>query len=107
MKREETAMLKPTRRSVIRGSLGVIAAGAVARPYLANAETTTAAVWWVQSFAEEEDLSFKKLVTDYETNHIWRQLVEKAGYSMEDIPKSWDAFRRAKKVARAGSEERL
>src|SRR5262249_10928167 len=26
------------------------------------------------------------------TNHIWRSLVEKAGYKMEDIPKNWDAF---------------
>ena len=25
-------------------------------------------------------------------NHIWRPLVEKAGYSMEDIPKTWDAY---------------
>ena len=26
------------------------------------------------------------------TNHIWRSLVEKAGYKMADIPKTWDAF---------------
>jgi multiple sugar transport system substrate-binding protein len=26
------------------------------------------------------------------TNHIWRSLVEKAGYKMTDIPKNWDAF---------------
>src|SRR5262249_7279524 len=26
------------------------------------------------------------------TNHIWRQLIEKAGFSMEDMPKTWDAF---------------
>jgi multiple sugar transport system substrate-binding protein len=25
-------------------------------------------------------------------NHIWRPLVEKAGYKMEDIPKTWDAY---------------
>ena len=25
-------------------------------------------------------------------NHIWRPLVEKAGYQMEDIPKTWDVF---------------
>jgi len=25
-------------------------------------------------------------------NHIWRPLVEKAGYQMSDIPKTWDAF---------------
>src|SRR6266853_2079508 len=26
------------------------------------------------------------------TNHIWRPLVEKAGYTLEDMPKTWDAF---------------
>ena len=25
-------------------------------------------------------------------NHIWQSLVEKAGYKIEDIPKTWDAF---------------
>src|ERR1700751_1394486 len=25
-------------------------------------------------------------------NHVWRPLVEKAGYKMEDIPKNWDVF---------------
>jgi multiple sugar transport system substrate-binding protein len=25
-------------------------------------------------------------------NHVWRPLVEKAGYTMEDLPKTWDAF---------------
>jgi multiple sugar transport system substrate-binding protein len=30
--------------------------------------------------------------TDVLPNHIWRPLVEKAGYKMEDIPKTWDAF---------------
>jgi multiple sugar transport system substrate-binding protein len=25
-------------------------------------------------------------------NHIWRPLVEKAGYQMSDMPKTWDAF---------------
>src|SRR4030081_2185866 len=25
-------------------------------------------------------------------NHVWRPLVEKAGYNMEDLPKTWDAF---------------
>src|ERR1700726_307405 len=25
-------------------------------------------------------------------NHVWRPLVEKAGYKMEDIPKTWDAY---------------
>ena len=25
-------------------------------------------------------------------NHIWRPLVEKAGYKIEDIPKTWNAY---------------
>jgi len=176
-----------TRRSVLRGSLGLAAAGSLARPYIANAAATTATVWWAQGFAEEEDISFKKIVADYQkasgntidysiipfaperqkiisavtsgevpdlfqnnpaeiialfawddklvdvsdivdaqreeytetallsaycynsvekkrsyygvpynqnvfTNHIWRPLVEKAGYKIQDIPKTWDAY---------------
>jgi multiple sugar transport system substrate-binding protein len=167
--------------------LGLVAAGTLARPFLANAAATTATVWWTQGFAQEEDISFKKIVADYEkasgntidysitpyaplrqkivsavtsdvvpdvfqntpgevialyawadklvdvtdvietqksqytetalltvncynsvkkrrsvygvpytvgalTNHIWRPLVEKAGYTLEDLPKTWDAF---------------
>src|SRR5438132_12342455 len=33
---------------------------------MASAPATTAAVWWVQGFAQEEDISFKKIVADYE-----------------------------------------
>ncbi len=25
-------------------------------------------------------------------NHVWRPLIEKAGYTVEDIPKTWDAY---------------
>src|SRR6516165_1694553 len=176
-----------SRRSLLRSSLALTAAGAMARPYVANAAATTAEVWWAQGFVPEEDVGFKKVVADYgkasgntielsivpfaplrqkivasaqsgivpdmlyatpaeitalyawedklvdvsdviesqkeeftETallsaycynsvdkkrsyygvpfttdvlpNHIWRPLVEKAGYKMEDIPKTWDAF---------------
>ena len=55
-----------TRRSVLRGSLGLAAAGALARPHVANAAATTAELWWVQGFAQEEDVAFKKLLADYE-----------------------------------------
>jgi len=181
-------MINPTRRSVLRGSLGLAAAaGAFSAPYVANAQAKTATVWWVQGFAHEEDIAFQKLVSDYQktsgnkieatvtpyaplrqkivagittgevpdlfqntppeitalyawddklvdvsdvvetqrqhyadtalalvncynsvakkrslygvpytidvfTNHIWQSLVEKAGYKIEDIPKTWDAF---------------
>jgi len=176
-----------TRRSVLHGSLGLASATAIYRPNIGNAAATAATVWWVQGFAEEEDISFKKIVADYQkasgntidysitpyapmrqkivaavqsgvvpdlyqntpaelialqawadqlvdvsdvvetqksqftqtalltvncynnvqkrraiygvpytvgalTNHIWRPLIEKAGYSLEDIPKTWDAF---------------
>src|SRR5712671_4350261 len=176
-----------TRRSVLRASAASAAAGILGRPYLANAAAATATVWWTQGFAEEEDISFKKIISDYQKasgntidysitpyapqrqkivaaiqtgvvpdmftnnpgeiialyawddklldvtdvvetqksqysetalhtaycynrvtkkrsfygapytlaarpNHIWRPLVEKAGYNMEDLPKTWDAF---------------
>src|SRR5215469_4716482 len=55
-----------TRRSVIRGSLGLVAASSLARPHVANAASTTAEVWWTQGFAQEEDVAFKKLIADYE-----------------------------------------
>jgi len=55
-----------TRRSVLRGSLGLAAAGALARPHIANAAATTAEVWWTQGVAQEEDVAFKKLVADYQ-----------------------------------------
>ena len=55
-----------TRRSVLRGSAGLAAARALGRPYLANAAASTATVWWIQGFAEEEDISFKKIAADYE-----------------------------------------
>ena len=38
----------------------------LARPYIANAAAKTATVWWVQGFAQEEDVAFKKIVADYE-----------------------------------------
>jgi multiple sugar transport system substrate-binding protein len=176
-----------TRRSVLRSSLALGAAGTLAGPYVANAAAKTGTVWWVQGFAEEEDVAIKKIFADYEKasgntidysimpyaplrqkivsavtsggvpdlfqnnpvetlalfawndklvdvtdivetqksqytetalltaycfnnaekrrsyygvpytcavrpNHIWRPLVEKAGYTMEDLPKTWDAF---------------
>jgi len=55
-----------TRRSLLRGSLGLAGAGVLARPHVANAAATTIEVWWQQGFAQEEDVAFKKLVADYE-----------------------------------------
>ena len=59
-------MIKLTRRSLLNSSIGLVAAGTLARPYIANAAATTAQVWWVQGFAEEEDIAFKQMVTDYQ-----------------------------------------
>jgi len=195
-----------TRRSLIRSSAGLVAAGAMAHPYVANAAATTATVWWTQGFAQEEDIAFKKVVADYEKvsgnaieltitpfaplrqkivaavqsgvvpdvfpnnpleilalfawdnklvdltdvvetqktqygdtalataycynsaekrhsfygapytlaarpNHIWRSLIEKAGYSMEDLPRTWDAFydffKEVQKKLRAQGERKV
>ena len=43
-----------------------VASGAVVRPYIANAAATTATMWWAQGFAQEEDISLKKIVADFE-----------------------------------------
>ena len=176
-----------TRRSLINSSIGLAAGATLARPYIANAQAKTATVWWIQGFAHEEDIAFKKVVDDYQKasgnkiddtiipyapmrqkivsamtsgavpdlirnspeeinalyawddklvdvsdvietqknkyteaalasaysynsvkkarsyymvpyttallpNHVWKSLVEKAGYTIEDIPKTWDAY---------------
>src|SRR5436305_6773750 len=183
----EVEMASLTRRSILRSSAALVAAGTLARPYIANAQAKTAEVWWPQGFVPEEDTAIKKIVADYEKasgnkidlsimpfapqrqkivsavtsgvvpdmfpsnpteliallawddklvdvsdvlatqreeftetalinmncynnaikrrsfygvpfdqgtlpNHVWRPLVEKAGYKMEDIPKTWDAY---------------
>ena len=59
-------MERMSRRSVIRGSLTLAAAGTLARPYIANAAATTAIVWQDQGFVPEEDAAFRKTVADYE-----------------------------------------
>src|SRR5437879_6565868 len=62
----ENAMHAITRRSVIRSSMGLAAAGALARPYIANAAGKTAEVWWQQGVVPEEDVAIKKVVADYQ-----------------------------------------
>src|SRR5438045_9278610 len=59
-------MARLTRRSVIRGSIGLVAAGTLARPYIANAQAKTAEVWWSQGFVPEEDTAIKKIAADYQ-----------------------------------------
>jgi multiple sugar transport system substrate-binding protein len=55
-----------SRRSVLRASFGLVAAGTLARPYITNAQAKTAIVWWSQGFVPEEDDAFRKVVADYE-----------------------------------------
>src|SRR6516165_4104694 len=59
-------MSKLSRRSVLRGSLGLAAIGPLARPFVANAAGKTAIVWWTQGFIPEEDASFRAMVAEYE-----------------------------------------
>ena len=70
-------MRKLSRRTVIRSSLGLAAAGAIGRPYVANAQAKTATAWWNQGFVPEEDASFKAMVADYE-----KQSGNKIDYSL-------------------------
>jgi multiple sugar transport system substrate-binding protein len=55
-----------SRRSLLRGSFTLAAAGALMKPYIVNGAATTATVLRSQGFAQEEDISFKKIVADYE-----------------------------------------
>src|ERR1700755_3566298 len=59
------AMGKYSRRSVLRGSLGIAAAATLGKPYIANAAATTATVWVNQGFVKAEDDAFKQLAADY------------------------------------------
>src|SRR6516225_5708133 len=58
-------MGKLSRRSVLHASVG-LAAGALARPFTANAAAKTASIWWTQGFVPEEDASLKSTVAEYE-----------------------------------------
>src|SRR5262249_43291929 len=60
------SMTELSRRSVLRGSAGLAAAGALGRPFIANAAAKTATVWWLQGFVPEEDASFRNMVAEYE-----------------------------------------
>ena len=70
-------MSKLSRRTLIRSSLSLAAAGAIGRPYVANAQAKTATAWWNQGFVPEEDSSFRTMVADYE-----KQSGNKIDYSL-------------------------
>jgi multiple sugar transport system substrate-binding protein len=81
-------MDKVTRRSLLRGSVGLAAAGMIARPHVANAAATSATVWWVQGFAQQEDTAFKQMVADYEKasgNQIEYSIVPFAAMRQKEI----------------------
>src|ERR1043166_6155111 len=59
-------MSRLSRRSLLRGSVGLAAVSTLGFPYVANAAAKTATVWWVQGFVKEEDASFNAMVKDYE-----------------------------------------
>src|SRR5580698_10696369 len=58
--------MRLTRRSVLRSGAALASLSALGRPYIAKADAKTATVWWVQGFAQEEDIAFKKIVEDYQ-----------------------------------------
>jgi multiple sugar transport system substrate-binding protein len=60
------AMRRLSRRSLLRGSVGLAAAGTLGRPFIANAAAKTASVWWGQGFVHEEDIAFLAMVAEYE-----------------------------------------
>jgi hypothetical protein len=43
-----------------------MAAGTLARPFIANAAAKAGTVWWTQGFLAEEDASFHQMVAQYE-----------------------------------------
>jgi multiple sugar transport system substrate-binding protein len=58
-------MMRMGRRSLFRGSMGLVAASALPRPYLANAQAKTAVCWINQGFIPQEDAAFRKVADDY------------------------------------------
>ncbi len=85
---KEAGMTILTRRSVLRSSLGLAAAGTLARPYIANAAATTAEVWFAQGFIPEEDSAFKVMAADYEKesgNKIEHSLIPYAALRQKAI----------------------
>ena len=59
-------MKKLRRRTVIQGSLGLVSAGFIGRPFVANAAAKTASVWWSQGYIPEEDAAFRTMIAEYQ-----------------------------------------
>ena len=59
-------MTQPTRRSLLRNSVGLVAATALARHYIADAAAVTGTVWVAQGVIPSEDVALGAMVADYE-----------------------------------------
>src|SRR3984957_10088394 len=58
-------MNKLGRRSLLKASVGLTAAAALSRPYIANAQAKTAVCWLNQGFIPEEDAAMQQVCEDY------------------------------------------
>jgi multiple sugar transport system substrate-binding protein len=54
-----------SRRKLFASTVGFAAAGALSRPYIANAQGKSATVWMNQGFIPQEDAAFVKVAEDY------------------------------------------
>jgi multiple sugar transport system substrate-binding protein len=55
-------------------------------------ETALLSAYCYNSIEKKRSYYAVPFTMDVLPNHIWRPLVEKAGFKMEDIPKTWDAY---------------
>jgi multiple sugar transport system substrate-binding protein len=58
-------MSRMSRRSVLASTVGLAAAGALSRPYIANAQAKTAVCWLNQGFIPQEDEAMRQVAEDY------------------------------------------
>ena len=82
-------MKKLSRRSVLRGSVSLVAAGAVARPYIANAAATTATAWFAQGFVQSEDVALRQKEVAAIASGVVPDLMEDADFSFTPL-NAWD-----------------
>jgi multiple sugar transport system substrate-binding protein len=59
-------MAHVTRRSMLRGSMALGVTGLLGYPHVAKAAATTATMWFAQGFVQDEDVSLRKAVAEYE-----------------------------------------
>jgi multiple sugar transport system substrate-binding protein len=59
-------MANLSRRSILGGSAALAATRVLGFPHVAKAAATTASVWFAQGFVQDEDVSLRKAVAEYE-----------------------------------------